>query len=102
MLPNDNSAKYAALVLEWQASGQTQQDFCRDRNLPFHTFYYYLKRNKAVVGLNEAKPGFVPLKVKKSIPSATGPDIEIIYPGGTRIVLHGKVEAAYLRTLAGQ
>lgn len=61
-----------SLIEQWQSSGQSQQLFCKERNLSYTTFYYWLRSYRRRV--NESN--FLPVEV------SSGSHIEIHYPGG--------------------
>jgi hypothetical protein len=80
----------------WQTSGKTQVEFCRDRQISYHTFHYWLAKysrrsaepqsglfTRIHLSTQPAKPGF----------------IELIFPDGRRLVFHQAVEAGFLRSL---
>ena len=66
----------------WKESSHTQQQYCSLNNLPYHRFYYWLKkvREKENLMMN----GFIPVRVNDS-ESRLASDIEIKYPNGVSI-----------------
>lgn len=62
-----------------ESSGKTQQQYCSLNSLPYHRFYYWLK--KVHRKKNPIMNGFIPVRINGSeIPLAT--DIEIKYSNG--------------------
>ena len=66
----------------WKESGQTQQQYCSLNNLPYHRFYYWLKKVREKE--NPMMNGFIPVRVNGS-GSQPASDIEIKYPNGVSI-----------------
>jgi transposase-like protein len=78
-----------SLIERWQESGKTQQAFCKEHELTFSTFYYWLKRYRR--GLDEN--GFLPVEV------SSGSHIEIRYPGGVVLQLPAETRLSTLKQL---
>jgi transposase-like protein len=66
-----------SLIEQWQESGKTQQAFCREHELTFSTFYYWLKRYRQQID----ESSFLPVEI------SSGSYIEIRYPGGVILQL---------------
>jgi len=56
-------------IERWRSSGQTQRDYCRQHELRPHQFTYWKKRFVET----DAGITFVPLKIRRSVPS--GPSL---------------------------
>ena len=69
-------------IQSWKESGQTQQQYCSLNNLPYHRFYYWLKKIREKE--NPIMNGFIPVQIKGS-ESRLASDIEIKYPNGVCI-----------------
>ena len=86
------------MIDRWKKSGLSQKSFCEMEQIPFHKFYYWLRRS----GLQKQAPkktgstGFVKLKVKEPVTSSS---IEVHLPQGARLFFHAPVSAEYLKTL---
>jgi len=78
-----------SLISQWQESGKTQQTFCKEHDLTFSTFYYWLKRYRRGVEENS----FLPVEV------SSGSYIEIRYPGGIILQLPASVKLSALQQL---
>lgn len=95
-----------AMVPVWQSSGKSLGRFCRDEQLAYHSFKYYLKKwgIRARKKSNEGSAdSFIPLVIKpESNPSSIGSDkIEILCPNGIEIRLPGNTKAGYIKIIAG-
>jgi hypothetical protein len=85
----DRQDAMLTLIRQWQESGQTQQTFCKEHDLTFSTFYYWLKRYRR--GIDESS--FLPVEV------SSGSYIEIRYPGGIILQLPASVKLSALQQL---
>jgi hypothetical protein len=85
------------LIEQWQQSSLTQNVFCQQQSIRYHVFHYWYKRYRSqhVESKNNGS-SFVKLQVAKPI---TDSSVEIIYPGGIRIVFHEMVNSNYLKSL---
>ena len=94
------------MIPVWQSSGKSLERFCRDEQLAFHSFKYYLRKwgISARKGNNDKlKDSFIPLVIQsESKPSFSKTDkIEIICPNGIEIRLPGNTQAGFIKILAG-
>jgi len=81
---------------EWKASGQSKAAYCQERNIAYHSFFYWQK--KLSKPGRSSKKKFIKLSgVAKSFPSALA---EVVYPNGTRILFHSLADVYLLRQLA--
>ena len=97
MIANENNAEQMfSLIVNYKTAGISGAAFCKEHNLSYHTFHYWLKKYRQ----KNEKPeiGFVPLKVKEKETVSAG-RCEIIFPDGKRIIFHEKAEATFLRAL---
>jgi len=78
-----------SMVEQWQASGKTQQSFCKERNLSYTTFYYWLKSYRRRVD----ESNFLPVEI------SSGSHIEIRYPGGVVLQLPAETRLSTLKQL---
>lgn len=93
-----NSAQMFPLIRKWELSGLSQKEFCAERGIKSHLFYYWLKRYREQDQPDRStKAGFVSVEVEPS----TEPVVlaEIVYGDGTRLVLKERVNARFLRAL---
>lgn len=83
------------MLNEWKSSGQSITSFCKDRNIAYHSFFYWQKKLSDPASSTQSK--FIELP---SLPSSPLPYTEIIYPNGKRIVFHHSIDIALLQQLA--
>ncbi|MCJ7450015.1 MAG: hypothetical protein MUO72_20265 [Bacteroidales bacterium] len=78
-----------SLIEQWQESGKTQQSFCREHDLTFTTFYYWLKRYRSQID----ESSFLPVEI------SSGSHIEIRYPGGVILQLPAATRLSTVKQL---
>ena len=86
-----------SLIEVWRRSGKTQGDFCREKDLAYSKFQYWLRRYKGH-GSTPARQGFVPVRVNDQA-VARAATLELVYPDGRRVIFHQEVDPSFLRTL---
>ena len=85
------------LIEQWQQSGLTQNVFCEQQSIKYHVFHYWYKRYRQQHASPQSNAAsFVKLQIAKPI---TDGSVEIIYPGGIRIIFHEPVSCNYLKAL---
>ena len=90
--------KMLGLVSQWQQSGQTQNQFCRERSIKPHVFWYWLRRYRERRGaLKQQTKSFVSLEVEETIEA--GVLAEILYSNGTRLIFKQAVGVKILQHL---
>jgi hypothetical protein len=88
------------LAAEYEASGVTQAEFCRQEDLPLKTLARYLTRyRKQSAGGNEPNPPqrFVAVEVAAS--RTVGSELTVVLHGGLRIEVKSGFDAGTLRQL---
>lgn len=97
MITNQNNTEQMfALIENYRTTGISGKAFCKERNLSYNTFIYWVKKHRLK---NEISAnGFVPLKIKEKQTVSPG-NCEIIFPDGKRIIFHEKTEASFIRAL---
>lgn len=99
--------EWPKLIAEYETSGQSQKEFCSDRDLPFNTFQYWLyRRSKKVRTVSGSTPEFVPVEVVRS-PAPEGAAnaspavaaIEIALPSGVQVRLSPGASASFVGEL---
>jgi hypothetical protein len=90
------------MIESWQQSGLSQKAWCSRENIPYHTFYYWYRRYRAAHPMAFGSPGesksFVALQVQPPIES-TSAHLELLLPGGRRLLFHSPVSTDYLKAL---
>jgi hypothetical protein len=79
---------------EWKASGESIASYCKERNIAYHSFFYWQKKLSSPSSVQKKK--FIKLTPPSSSPVLS---TEIIYPNGKRIVFHSSVEVSILKQL---
>lgn len=87
-----------SLIEIWKQSGKSQQEFCREKELDYHQFQYWLRRYKQTHEAPLPDSGFTQVKLKPQNVSMAS-FIELVFPDGRKVVFHQPVEAAFLRSL---
>ena len=87
-----------SLIEIWKGSGKTQQEFCKEKDLAYSKFHYWLKKYNAHGSTPESSSGFMAVTVKNR-PTVRGGGLELIYPDGRRLVFHQDVDLSFLRAL---
>jgi hypothetical protein len=88
-----------SLIEVWKKGEQSQQQFCKQKELDYHQFQYWLRRYKQAQGLiSEQKPAFSRITFREAIKATT---LELVYPDGRKLIFHEPVEASFLRALLG-
>lgn len=85
-----------SLIGVWRASGKTQRVFCKEKDIAYSKFQYWLKRYKDQD--LTTRPGFVPVRVNEPVAERTG-GLELVFPDGRRLIFHREVDPFFLRTL---
>ena len=89
-----------SLIEVWKQAGQSQQEFCKSKEIDYNQFQYWLRRYKKANGVDLAsKPSFSRINVLDELPKSS--TMELVYPDGRRIIFHHRVEPSYLRSLLG-
>lgn len=87
-----------SLIEVWKGSGKTQRDFCKDKEIAYSKFQYWLRKyNEDQPGGNES-PGFVAVPIRRQPDQGAG-SLELVYPDGRRLIFHQDVDPSFLRAL---
>ena len=88
-----------AMIESWKQSRLSQKAYCEQNNIRYYVFHYWYKRYKEMQAPQQ-EVGFVPLNVKPSAALQTSnAGIELLLPGGKRILFHQAVSSDYLKAL---
>jgi hypothetical protein len=91
-----------SLIEIWKSGGKSQQEFCREKDLDYNKFQYWLrkyKRSNLEAGLPVGRRRFTRIKVKER-PAEKG-ILELIFPDGRKLIFHHPVEACFVRSMLG-
>lgn len=87
-----------SLIEIWSKSGKTQQEFCKEKEIAYSKFYYWLKKYNAKGSTADTASGFIPVPVKNRI-AVRGQGLELVFPDGRRLIFHQDVDPSFLRAL---
>src|SRR5580698_786779 len=102
--------RWLALINDFQRSGLTHAEFCRDREVSLHTFRKRLYGQKALAPAAGREGDSVPLEPTRFLPVTLEPDgdlppappadpLAIILPGGRRVAVGEGFDPQALRRL---
>lgn len=86
-----------SLIAVWRTSGKTQRDFCKEKDIAYSKFQYWLKRYKEH-DPTTTRPAFVPVRVNDQAIEKTGA-LELVYPDGRRLIFYQEIDPSFLRRL---
>jgi|SRR5690606_1664661 hypothetical protein len=86
-----------SLIEVWKKGDQTQQDFCKEKDLDYQQFQYWLRRYKQTVEPGSSQRSFTQVKFKTQ--AVTTGATELVFPDGRKLIFHQPVDAAFLRSL---
>jgi hypothetical protein len=95
-----NRTEADQLAIEYETSGVTQAEFCRQKDLPLKTLARYVTRyrKQAAQGNDPNQPQrFVAVEVAAS--RTGGSELTVVLPGGLRIEVKNGFDAGTLRQL---
>jgi hypothetical protein len=87
-----------SLIEIWKGSGKTQQEFCKEKDIAYSKFHYWLKKYTGHGSTPDASSGFMAITVKNRTSVRDG-GLEVIYPDGRRLIFHQDVDPSFLRAL---
>jgi hypothetical protein len=86
-----------ALLDEFDSSGLSITQFCRERNFPYHSFKYWYRKLRSEKKTAPVKKKFIPINF--SAPAPNSVIAEIRYPSGTCVLLYAIDNIEKLKTL---
>lgn len=97
---NPRQAKMFSMIENWQSSGMTQLSFCKEQQIAYGKFHYWLKRYGERHQEESAGEAFLPVKIKRALTPPCGPVVmELVLQDGRRLNFYQAVDASYLRVL---
>jgi len=93
----ENRINMFQIIKEWEQSGESQTTFCKNKNLSFHIFYYWLRLYKDQSRHAATRKAFIPVTIPVNEMTSSN-EIEIHYPNGVRIVLPKNSDLSMVRT----
>lgn len=95
--PNQKYAHWQRLVEEQQASGLSQKEFCKHRELVLSQFVYYRCQLKNESAMKE--PGFTQVKIATQECAVASSDMKLILPNGFQCIFSSHTEASQIKRL---
>lgn len=87
-----------ALILNWEESGLTQENFFHQHGIPKSTFSYWRKKYLNEIGQGNGKNSFITVKVDNAT-IRSQQLIELVYPNGVRLACSADTELSRLKSL---
>jgi hypothetical protein len=92
--------KMYALIVKWESSGISQDQFFQEHGIAKSTFSYWRKKYLNETGTRKKKKSFLPIKIANTNP---GDDrqgmLEVVYPNGVRLVCSAGMDLVRLKPL---
>ena len=76
------SRQMYALIEKYQNSPLSQKAFCKQEDLPYSTFTYWLKKYRGFKQATGTAQDFIPVKINERSPEKQSNRCEIEFPGG--------------------
>ena len=76
------SRQMYALIEKYQNSPLSQKAFCKQEDLPYSTFTYWLKKYRGFKQATGTAQDFIPVKINERSPQKQSNRCEIEFPGG--------------------
>jgi len=86
-----------SLIEVWKKGDQTQQDFCKEKELDYQQFQYWLRRYKQTVEPGSSQTSFTQVKLKTQ--PVTRGTLELVFPDGRKLIFHQPVDVTFVRNL---
>jgi len=87
-----------SLIEIWKTSGKTQLEFCKEKDVTYPKFHYWLRKYNQQDQLPAGTSGFRRVVVGQQDGLRAG-GVELVYPDGRKLVFHSPVDASFLRSL---
>lgn len=88
-----------SLIEVWKTSGQTQLDFCREKDIAYHKFHYWFRKYSKQNSCSPENPSSFARILVKNQNAMSSASVELVYPDGRRLIFNGHVDATFLRNL---
>ena len=86
-----------SLIEIWKGSGKTQQEFCKETDIAYSKFHYWLKKYNGHGPTPDPSSGFMAVTLNRTSTRSSG--LELVYPDGRRLIFHQDVDPSFLRAL---
>jgi hypothetical protein len=85
-----------SLIEIWKKGEQSQQEFCKEKDIDYNQFQYWLRRYKQLNSPGESISGFTQIKLKSPVSNGS---VELIFPDGRKLIFHQPVDGTLVRSL---
>ncbi|WP_295916220.1 hypothetical protein [uncultured Anaerovibrio sp.] len=93
-------AQWQSIIKECKESGMAVAEFCEDRNISWHAYYYWLRKIKDYITQPQSsETEFVQLPSPVEVPSPANPGTITIRIGGVAVEVEGHVNRASLKNV---
>ena len=86
-----------SLIEVWKKGDQSQQEFCKEKELNYPQFQYWLRRYKQTIDTGSSQRLFTQVSMKAQ-PVTTG-SLELVLPDGRKLIFHQPIDASFVRSL---
>lgn len=81
----------------WKAGGLTQQAYCEQEGISYHSFVY--QHNRLMSQSKKVPLNFIEAKAESSIISSPAAGLQLMLPNGIRIGIGAEINPALLQTV---
>jgi hypothetical protein len=81
----------------WKASGITQQAYCEQEGISYHSFVY--QHNRLVSRSKKVPLNFIEAKAEPAVNSSQVPGLQLMLPNGIRICIGAEINPVLLQTV---
>ena len=93
-------AQWQSIIKECKESGMTVAEFCEDRNISWHAYYYWLRKIRDYITQPQSSETvFVQLPSPVEVASPANPGTITIRIGGVAVEVEGNVNRASLKNV---
>ena len=93
-------AQWQSIIKECKESDMTVAEFCEDRNISWHAYYYWLRKNREYITQPKTtETEFVQLPSPTEVAAPTNPGTITIHIGGVAVEVEGNVNRASLKNV---
>ena len=93
-------AQWQSIIKECKESGMTVAEFCEDRNISWHAYYYWLRKIREYITQSQTtETEFVQLPSPMEVSVPTNPGTITIHIGGVAVEVEGNVNRASLKNV---
>ena len=93
-------AQWQSIIKECKESGMTVAEFCEDRNISWHAYYYWLRKiREYITHPQTTETEFVQLPSPVEVSAPTNPGTITIHIGGVAVEVEGNVNRASLKNV---